>query len=88
MRFFSSLELANKTIEDEDAFLKAKEMNAIVLTKDEDFVALLKKYKSLPQIIWLTCGNTSNKRLKEILSLRLREALYLLQTNDLVEISD
>jgi predicted nuclease of predicted toxin-antitoxin system len=29
-----------QTIEDEDAFLKAKEMNAIVLTKDEDFVAL------------------------------------------------
>jgi predicted nuclease of predicted toxin-antitoxin system len=31
-----------QTDQDEEAFLKAKEMNAIVLTKDEDFIALLK----------------------------------------------
>ncbi len=63
-------------------------MDAIVLTKDEDFIGLLKKHKAPPKIIWLTCGNTSNKRLKEILSSKLNEALELLQANDLVEISD
>jgi predicted nuclease of predicted toxin-antitoxin system len=77
-----------QTTEDEEAFLKAKEMNAIVLTKDEDFIGLLKKHKAPPKIIWLTCGNTSNKRLKEILSSKLNEALELLLVNDLVEISD
>ncbi len=77
-----------QTLEDKDAFFKAKEMNAIVLTKDEDFVELLKKYKAPPKVIWLTCGNTSNKRLKEVLSSKLEEAINLLQSNDLVEISD
>ncbi len=71
-----------QTTEDEEAFLKAKEMNAIVLTKDEDFIGLLKKHKAPPKIIWLTCGNTSNKRLKEILSSKLNEALELLPVNE------
>ena len=76
-----------QTTEDEEAFLKAKEMDALVVTKDEDFIGLLKKHKAPPKIIWLTCGNTSNNRLKEILSSNLNEALELLQSNDLVEIS-
>ncbi len=32
-----------ETLEDELAFLRAKEMNAIVLTKDVDFVGLLNR---------------------------------------------
>jgi hypothetical protein len=35
-----------QTTEDEEAFLKAKEMNAVVLTKDEDSVGLFKKTQS------------------------------------------
>lgn len=77
-----------QTLSDKDAFMKARAMNAVVLTKDEDFVELLKQHQSPPKIIWLTCGNTSNNRLKEILTLRFRQALELLVTNDLVEISD
>lgn len=38
-------------------------------------------------LIWLTCGNTSKNRLKEILSANLAPALTLLETNDLVEIT-
>lgn len=69
-------------------FKEAKQRNAIVLTKDEDFVKLAHQYGSPPQIIWITCGNTSNQRMKEILSAKLQEALALLKENNLVEISD
>ena len=44
--------------------------------------------KIIVKIIWLTCGNTSNQRMKEVLSQHLLNALTLLQTTDLVEISD
>ncbi len=38
-------------------------------------------------IIWLTCGNTSNSRLKEILNARFLEALAILRSGEvLVEI--
>jgi predicted nuclease of predicted toxin-antitoxin system len=63
-------------------------MNGIVVTKDEDFIGLLKKHSAPPKVIWLTCGNTSNQRLKQILTANLIDAIDLLSTNDLVEISD
>ena len=41
-----------------------------------------------PQIIWLTCGNTSNARLQEILSATLPAALELFRAGEaLVEMS-
>jgi len=41
-----------------------------------------------PKVIWLTCGNTSNARLKEILSSTLESAMTLLDASEtLVEIS-
>lgn len=49
---------------------------------------LLEEYDAPPKVIWLTCGNTSNARLKEILSETLEKALELLQSGErLVEVS-
>jgi predicted nuclease of predicted toxin-antitoxin system len=52
---------------DEAIFQAAREANAIVLTKDSDFVQLLERRGSPPRVVWLTCGNTSNLALTEIL---------------------
>jgi predicted nuclease of predicted toxin-antitoxin system len=58
------------------------------MTKDRDFVELVERYGSPPQVIWLTCGNTSNARLKEILTVTLPDALELLRSGErLVEIT-
>ena len=58
------------------------------MTKDRDFVDLVEQYGSPPQVIWLTCGNTSNARLKEILTATLLDALELLRSGErLVEIT-
>ena len=73
---------------DERIFQAAKQANAIVMTKDSDFVSLLERFGTPPQVIWITCGNTSNARLKEILTSTLPKALELLNTGeDLVEIN-
>ncbi|MBA3335592.1 MAG: DUF5615 family PIN-like protein [Acidobacteria bacterium] len=74
--------------EDEEIFAAAKKANAIVMTKDSDFVSLLDRFGSPPKIIWLTCGNTSNSNLKIILSKTLRDAIDLLNRGEeIVEIS-
>ncbi len=58
------------------------------MTKDSDFVDLLDRLDAPPKIIWLTCGNTSNARLKEILNVTLIDALKILETGEkLIEIS-
>ncbi len=45
------------------------------MTKDSDFVLLLDRLGAPPQVIWITCGNTSNARLKEILANNLPKGL-------------
>jgi predicted nuclease of predicted toxin-antitoxin system len=74
--------------EDYEIFQAAKAQRVIILTKDSDFVDLVARLGTPPQIIWLTCGNTSNDRLREILSATLPEVLELLRSGEnLVEIS-
>jgi predicted nuclease of predicted toxin-antitoxin system len=69
-------------------FNEARSANAVVLTKDSDFVLLLERLGPPPQIIWLTCGNCSNAYLQTILSRYLTRAIDLLSAgNELVEIS-
>jgi len=74
--------------EDLDIFHTGRKANAFVMTKDSYFVLLLDRLGPPPQIIWLTCGNTSNARLKEIFVHTMKQALELLNAGEqLVEIS-
>lgn len=85
-------DLGLRDANDVDIFTQAKKRSSavVIITKDADFLDLLIRYGSPPKIIFLTCGNTSNHKLKEIFSLRLKEAMDLLESsdNDIVEISD
>jgi predicted nuclease of predicted toxin-antitoxin system len=72
---------------DRAIFLAARSASAVVITKDSDFVMLLEEFGPPPQVIWLTCGNTSNARLKQILTNALPRAIELLESGEpLVEI--
>lgn len=72
---------------DRAIFFAARSASAILLTKDSDFLRLLDELGSPPKVIWLTCGNTSNARLQQILTGTLPQALSLLQSEQLVEIN-
>ena len=81
-------DLGLRDAEDKEIFEAARQEKAVVITKDSDFVLLLDKLGPPPQVIWVTCGNTSNARLKEILTNTLPKALDLLNLGEkLVEIS-
>jgi len=74
--------------EDQVIFFSAREADATVMTKDSDFLELQKRLGVPPKIIWVTCGNTSNTRLKEILAANLQQACELLESGEiLVEIT-
>ena len=75
--------------DDADIFAAARAVHAVVMTKDSDFVSLLDRLGPPPQVIWVTCGNTSNARLGQILLATLAEAITLLKNGErLVEITD
>jgi predicted nuclease of predicted toxin-antitoxin system len=69
--------------------MAAREADAVVLTKDRDFVDLLERLGPPPRVLWLTCGNTSNSRLFSILQDAWPRAVALLGLDEpLVEVSD
>ncbi|MCL6750429.1 DUF5615 family PIN-like protein [Nostoc sp. CCCryo 231-06] len=73
--------------EDPEIFEAARARGVIFIAKDSDFADLVDRFGSPPQVILLTCGNTSNARLKEILNSTLPQALELLRSGEaLVEI--
>jgi predicted nuclease of predicted toxin-antitoxin system len=81
-------EIGLRDAEDPEIFEASRAQGVIVMTKDSDFVDLVDRLGAPPQIIWLTCGNTSNARLREILSATLPEALEILKAGEaVVEIS-
>ena len=75
--------------EDREIYLAAREAQAIVVTKDRDFLFLLDQYGPPPQVLWVVCGNASNAYLRGLLERTLPDALNLLEsTESLVVISD
>lgn len=74
---------------DRTLFHSARESQAIVLTKDRDLVDLVIQLGQPPQILWVTCGNTSNTRLKAILAKAWPSVVALLGAGEkIVEVSD
>ena len=58
------------------------------MTKDRDFVGLVEELGIPPQVIWLTCGNTCNARLKEILKHTFDKTIELIEAGEpVVEIN-
>ena len=85
---FSLSFLGLRDASDLEIYEYAKEVNGIVLTKDDDFVDLINRLGSPPKMIWITCGNTSSTEMKKILEKGFLKALELLKNNNIVEFSD
>lgn len=74
---------------DSDIFEAAKKADVVVMSKDDDFIQLIDKKGVPPKLIWITCGNTSNTKMRDFLSTTLFNAKELLESGEnVVEISD
>ena len=67
---------------DPEIFKSALENKVTVMTKDSDFIRLQEMNSISPQIIWLTCGNTSNEKLKIILLKTFPKALEMVRKGE------
>jgi predicted nuclease of predicted toxin-antitoxin system len=65
-----------------------RSIRAVLITKDEDFVALALRDPSGPQVVWLRIGNISNEALWTTISAALDEILEALEAGDrIVEVN-
>ncbi|MBF2055990.1 MAG: DUF5615 family PIN-like protein [Cyanobacterium sp. T60_A2020_053] len=86
---FSLRDLGLRDAEDREIFEKAKSEEVIIITKDRDFLELINRFNSPPQILWVTCGNVTNRSLKIIFAETFVSALELFKQGEkIVEIGD
>ena len=74
---------------DPEIFHAARAARVVVMTKDADFVDLLDQHGAPPQVILVTCGNTSNARLRRLVDAAWPTLLPMLERGEpLVELGD
>lgn len=74
------LDLASAS--DEEIVQAALVMDAVLITKDEDFHQLHARGAACPRVIWLRLGNTRTKTLVEVLSPQLDRILDALDEGE------
>jgi predicted nuclease of predicted toxin-antitoxin system len=74
---------------DPEIFTAARRANVVVMTKDADFVELLEQHGPPPQVVLVTCGNTSNARLRGLIQAAWPTIQAMLERGEmLVELED
>jgi predicted nuclease of predicted toxin-antitoxin system len=82
-------ELGLRDADDADIFAKAKAAGAVLISKDSDFVDLAQRLGPPPQIVWLTCGNVTNARLKTVFARAWPNVAAMLAAGEaIVELGD
>ena len=80
-------DLGLREASDRRIFDAARSTGAVVMTKDVDFVGILERLGPPPQVLWVTCGNTSDAQLREILGDVFGTAVEMLAAGEpLVEV--
>ena len=70
-------------------FHAAREAGPVLMSKESDVVLLLEQCGPPPQILWVTCGNTSHARRRDVLRKSFPEVRARLEQGEpLVEITD
>ncbi len=84
-------EIGLRDAEDVEIFMAARQecgVEAVVVSKDSDFVELVMRHGAPPKLLWVTCGNLTNARLKQVFERTFLDAVALLQSGEvIVEIS-
>ncbi|WP_264775441.1 DUF5615 family PIN-like protein [Deinococcus aetherius] len=88
MEAYSVAYLGYREAEDEVIFQAARAVSAVVVSKDADFLERLVRLGPPPQLLYVTCGNTSKARLVEIFGRHFEHAHRLLSSGEpIVEIT-
>ncbi len=82
-------DLGLRDAKDPEIFDRARAAEVIVLTKDHDFLELLRRRGPPPRILWLSAGNSSNARGRSLLSRSWPKLCALFDAGEaLVELRD
>ncbi|CAM3926963.1 DUF5615 domain-containing protein [Deinococcus saxicola] len=69
---------------DETIFLAARTAGAVIISKDADFLERVIRLGTPPQLLYVTCGNTSKSRLTELLAQTFAQAHTLFLSGEAI----
>lgn len=72
-------DLGLRDAEDAEIFRQARDLGVVLISKDSDFVDLVSRFGPPPQLLWVTCGNVTNRRLQEVFGKAGQAAIDLLR---------
>jgi len=75
---FSLRALGLRDAADAAIFCAAQQPSIVIISKDSDFVELVSRYGPPPQLIWVTCGNVTNRQLQIVFNKTFAMSLELL----------
>ena len=75
---FSMRTLGLRDATDAAIFQAAQQPGIVIISKDSDFVELVSRYGPSPQLIWVTCGNVTNRQLQIVFNKTFTTSLELL----------
>lgn len=82
-------DLGLRDANDLEIFERAQQEGIVLISKDSDFVELLLRQQPPPQLLWVTCGNTTNQRLQALFNEVFPQARKLLaEGHAVVELAD
>jgi len=77
-------ELGLESASDQRIWQTAAEQNAVIITKDEDFIRLRSLRSDGPAIVWVRIGNTTRPALLRIFRVNFRKIVAALAAGDAV----
>jgi predicted nuclease of predicted toxin-antitoxin system len=77
-------DLGLRDASDIEIFDAAHRGQVVVISKDSDFVELVSRHGSPPQLLWVTCGNVTNVRLQAVFNKTFPDALALLASGQAI----
>jgi predicted nuclease of predicted toxin-antitoxin system len=67
---------------DDAIFTLLRQPGNVIVTKDDDFIDLVGRLGPPPQVLWVTCGNVTNRALRELFAAAFPVALELLRSGE------
>jgi len=71
-------DLGMRDAADGEIFDSARQAGVVIISKDSDFVDLISRHGMPPQLLWVTCGNVTNRKLWTVFDKTFPEAIAAL----------
>jgi len=81
---FSLRNLGLRDATDIEIFNAARQADIIIVSKDSDFVDLISRHGPPPRLLWVTCGNVTNRKLHDAFGKTFPDALAALAAGEAI----